>query len=66
MTPQVSDFITESCEDEDKNIEVTDGHHVTVKKKGQVQVKICEDNGNLFIMTFHNVLLAQDLCNRLF
>ena len=27
---------------------------------------MCDDNGNLFITTFHNVLLAPDLCDRLF
>ena len=31
MTPEVSDFIPGSLEDTDKNIEVTDGHHVTEK-----------------------------------
>ena len=39
MTPEVSDFIPGSLEDTDKYIEVTDGHHVTAKKKGQVQIK---------------------------
>ena len=47
-------------------IEVADGHHVTAKKKGQVQIKICDNNGNQFIATLHNTLLAPDLCNRLF
>ena len=27
---------------------------------------MCYDNGNHFIATLHNVLLALDLCNRLF
>ena len=36
MTPEVSDFIPGSLEDTDKYIEVADGHHVTVKQKGQV------------------------------
>ena len=27
---------------------------------------MCNDNGNTFISTLHNVLLAPDLCNRLF
>ena len=27
---------------------------------------MCDDNGKTFIATLHNVLLAQDLCNRLF
>ena len=33
MTPEVSDFIPRSLEDTYKHIEVTDGHHVTEKKK---------------------------------
>ena len=36
MTPQVSDFIPGLLEDKDKHIEVSDGHHVTSKKKEQV------------------------------
>ena len=27
---------------------------------------MCDDNGNPYISTSHNVLLAPDLCNRLF
>ena len=66
MTPEVSDFIPGSLEDTDKYIEVADGHHVTAKQKGQVQVKTCDNNGKPFIATLHNVLLAPDLCDRLF
>ena len=33
MTPEVSDFIPSSLEDRDKQIEVTDGHTITAKKK---------------------------------
>ena len=66
ITPQVSDFILGSLEDTDKHIEVVYGHHVTAKQKGQVQIKMCDDNGDTFIATFHNVILAPDLCNRLF
>ena len=43
-----------------------DGHHVTSKQKGQARIKICDDNGDAFIATLHNVILAPDLCNRLF
>ena len=43
-----------------------DGHHVTEKKKGQVQIKIWDNNGKSFITTLYNVLLAPDLCDRLF
>ena len=55
-----------SLEDMDKHIEVADGHHVTEKQKGQVQIKMCDNSGNSFIATLHNVLLAPDLCDRLF
>ena len=66
MTPEVSYFIPVSLEDTDKYIEVADGHHVTAKQKGQVRIKMCDNNGNPFIATLHDVLLAPDLCDRLF
>ena len=46
-------------------IEVADGYHVT-SKKVQVQIKMCDNNGDPFIVTLHNVLLTPDLCDRLF
>ena len=57
---------TGSLEDKDKHIEVVDVNHVTAKQKGQVQIKINDNNGNPFIATLHNILLPPDLCNRLF
>ena len=66
MTPEVSDFIPGSLEDTDKYIEVADVYHVTEKQKGQVQIKMCDNNGNPFIATLNNVLLAPYLCNGLF
>ena len=66
MTPEVSDFIPGSLEDMDKYIEVADGHHVMAKQKGQVRIQMCDDNGNTLIATLYNVLLAPDLCDRLF
>ena len=66
MTLEVSDFIPVSLEDTDKYIEVADGHHVTAKQKGQVQIKTRGDHGNPFIATLHNALLAPNLCDRLF
>ena len=66
MTPEVLEFIPGSLEDTDKYIEVVDGHLVTAKQKGQVQIQMCDDNGKTFIATLYNVLLAPDLCNRLF
>ena len=65
MTPEVLDFIPVSLEDTDKYIEVADGHHVTEKQKVQVQIQMCDNNGEPFIATLYNVLLALDLCDRL-
>ena len=62
MTPRVSDFIPGSLEDTDKHIEVADGYHVAEKQKGKVQIKVFSVNGDTFIATFRNVLLAPDLC----
>ena len=36
------------------------------KQIGQVQIKMCDDIGDTFIATLHNVLFAPDLCNGLF
>ena len=66
MTPEVSDFIPGTLEDTDKYIEVADGHHVTAKQNGQLQIQMCDENGKSFIATLHNVILAPDLCDRLF
>ena len=66
MTPKVSDFIPGLLDDTDKHIEVADGYHVMAKQKGQVRIKMCDDNGDTFIATFYNVILAPDLCDRLF
>ena len=65
MIPEVSDFIPCPLEDTDKHIGVADRHHITYKK-GQVQIKICDNHGDPFIATLHNVLLAKDLYDRLF
>ena len=66
MTPEVSDFIPGPLEDKYKYIEVADGHHVTTKQKGQVRIQMCDDNGKRFTATLYNVLLAPDLCDRLY
>ena len=60
-----SDFIPGSLEDTDKYIEVADGNHVMVKQKGQVQLRMCDDNRDTFIATLHYELLEPDLCDRL-
>ena len=66
MTPAVSDLIPGSLEETDKYIEVADRHHVTAKQKGLVQIKMCDDNGKTFIASLYNILLAPDLCDKLF
>ena len=66
ITPQVSDFIPGFIDNTDKHIEVADGHHVTSKQRGQVLIKMCDDNGDSFIATLHHVLLAPDLYGSLF
>ena len=66
MTSEVTYFIPGSLEDTDKFIEVADGHHVTAKQKGSVRIQMCDDNGKTFVATLYNVLLAPDLCDRLF
>ena len=66
MTSEVSYFIPGFLEDTDKDIEVADEHHVTAKQKGQVRIKMCDNNGDNFIIKLHNVLLAPYLCDRLF
>ena len=55
-----------SLEDTDKFIEVADRHNVTAKQKGSVCIQMFDDNGEIFIATLYNVLLAPDLCDRLF
>ena len=66
MTPEFSYFIPGSLEHTYKHIEVQDGYHVTAKQKGQTQIKMCDDHGDPFIATLHNVLLVPYLCDRLF
>ena len=66
MTPQVSEFIPGLLDYMDKHIEVADGHYAMAKQKRQVQIKMCDNNGDTFITTLHNVLLSPDLCDRLF
>ena len=63
MTLQVSYFIPGPLEYTDKHIEVVDGYRVTAKQKVQVQIKLCDDNEDIFIMTFPNLILTPDLCN---
>ena len=66
MIPKVLVFIPGSLEGTDKYIKVADGHHVTENQKGQVEIKMCENNGDNFIATKHNVFLAPDICDREF
>ena len=66
MTPEVTDFLPGSLEDTDKFIEVVDGHHIAAKQKGSVSIQMCNDNGKTFVAILYIVLLAPDLCDRLF
>ena len=66
MTPEVTDFIPGSLEDTNKYIEVADGHHVIAKQKGSVRIQMCNNNRKKFIAKLYKVLLAPDLCDRLF
>ena len=66
MTPEVSYLFPGSLEDMDEYTEVADGYHVTAKQKGQLRIKMCDDNGKTFIATLYNVILEPDLCDRLF
>ena len=53
MTPEVVEFITGSLMETDKYIEVADGHFVTAKKTGEVQIKMCDSNGKLLYITYY-------------
>ena len=66
MMPEVSDFIPGLLEDKDKHIEDANVHHVTAKHKWKSRIRMCDNNGDLFIATLHNVLFAPYLCDRLF
>ena len=66
MTPEISDFIPKSLVETDKYIEFLDDHLVTEKQTRGVQIKMCVDDGKPFIATLYNVLIAPDLCDRLF
>ena len=66
MIPHVSSFIPGSLEDTDKYIEVVEGHHFKAKKKWKFQIRMCDDNGDTFIATLTNVILAPYLCNMVF
>ena len=66
MAPDFSYFIPGLLEYTDKHIEVADGHNVTPKQKGQVRIKMCNNNGDPFIENLLNIILAPNLCDRLF
>ena len=66
MTPLISYFIPGLLEDTDKYIEVVEVNYVTAKQRLQVQIIMYNNNGNNFIAMLHDVLLAPDLCDRLF
>ena len=66
MTPDIQYFMPGSFWERDKYIKVEDGHSVTERQTGEVQIKICDNNGKPFIDTLYTVLLAPDLCDQLF
>ena len=66
MTPEISNFIPGLLEDTDKHIEVTNGHSITIKQKGRVQIKMWDNSRGPFIPTLQKVLLAPYLCDLLF
>ena len=43
-----------------------DGIYVKAKQKGNFHIRISGNNGNPFIAALHNILLALDLCDKLF
>ena len=51
MTPQVSGFIPGALVDTDKYIKFYYVYHVTMNKKVQVQIKMCDYNINPFFAT---------------
>ena len=61
MKPEISDFIPDLLVETEKYIEVEDGHLITGRQTGEVQIKFCGDNGKPFVATLYKVLLAPDL-----
>ena len=57
-TPEISDFIPGLLAEKDKYIKVAYGNFITAKKTGKVQITMRDDNGNPFITTLYNILLA--------
>ena len=53
MTPDISE----------KYIKVSDGHFVTAKHMGEVQIKIRDYNGIPFVDTLYNIQFAPDVFN---
>ena len=50
----------------DKYIKDADKNLITAKQTGQFKIKMRNDNGKTFIAIVYNVLLAPELCYRLF
>ena len=61
-TPEISDFIPGSLVETDKYIKVEDGNFVT-EKKGEFQIKMCDNNVKPFISTLYGAILPPDLCD---
>ena len=65
-TTDISDFIPGSFVETDKYIKVADDNLDIAKQTGQLKIEMCDSNGKPFIAMLYNVLLALDLCNRIF
>ena len=50
----------------DEYIEFAGVNFFTAKQTGEVQIKICDNTGKIFVATLYNVLLSPELCNQLF
>ena len=66
MTPEVTDFIPELLEDTDYSLKLRTDIMSRQNKKVSVCIQMCDYNGKKFIANLYNVLLAPDICDRLF
>ena len=66
MTPEFSDLLQVHYKIRINILKLRTDITSQRRKKGQVRIKICDDNGDPFIATLHIVLLAPDLCEKLF
>ena len=65
MTPEILGFILGLLVETYKYVQVADGNLVTVKKTGELQIKIRYDYGKPFVATLYNLLLTPYLCDQM-